>query len=301
MQSLIWTACRALRRDSELACDDQVLAAGVAAPDYADQLLALASVSRSARSWAPMVPMARRSTLERRIAAMLDARLDRRVPSRRAVLMTILLLAAMTLPTAALRAGQANPQLLTGSVYDSSGAVLPGVSMTLQDEQEFKWEAVTNASGRFEFPPVRAGKYVLNASQPGFRTMRQEFTLQRSGDWDSAITLGLGQLSETVTVSATRTPQPPQPAGPQRLRVGGNIKAPHKLTSANPVYPASMREAGRGGLVPIDAVIGTDGTVLSAWVAGGHVHPTSRSPRSKPSVNGRSARRSSMACRSRLR
>ena len=34
-----------------------------------------------------------------------------------------------------------------------------------------------------------------------------------------------------------------------------------------------MREAGRGGLVPIDAVIGTDGTVLSASVAGGHVHP----------------------------
>ena len=122
---------------------------------------------------------------------MLDARLDRRVPSRRAVLMTILLLAVMTLPTAGARAGQANPQLLTGSVDDFSGAVLPGVNLTLQDEQEFKWEAVTNASGRFEFPPVRAGKYVLNASQPGFRTMRQEFTLQRSGDWDRAITLGL--------------------------------------------------------------------------------------------------------------
>jgi TonB family protein len=269
---LIWLACRALRRDSELACDDQVLAAGIAAPDYADQLLALASVSRSARSWAPVVPMARRSTLERRIAAMLDARLDRRVPSRRAVAMTILLLAAIALPTAALR-GQANPQILAGSVYDASGAVLPGVNLTLQDEQEFRWEAVTNASGRFEFPPVRPGKYVLSASMIGFREMKQEFTLQRSGDWDRAITLGLGQLRETVHVSASRTTQAAQPVGPQRIRVGGNIKAPHKLTSANPVYPESMRAAGRSGVVPIEAVISTDGTVISGWVAGGHVHP----------------------------
>src|SRR4029078_12943853 len=38
---LFWAVCRELRRESELACDDLVLASGVPAPRYASQLLEL--------------------------------------------------------------------------------------------------------------------------------------------------------------------------------------------------------------------------------------------------------------------
>ncbi|NUR54966.1 MAG: energy transducer TonB, partial [Acidobacteria bacterium] len=57
------------------------------------------------------------------------------------------------------------------------------------------------------------------------------------------------------------------------VRVGGNIRAPRKLHDVRPVYPASMRDAGREGVVPLEAIIGRDGTVTSVRVVSAQVHP----------------------------
>jgi TonB family protein len=50
------------------------------------------------------------------------------------------------------------------------------------------------------------------------------------------------------------------------LRVGGNIKAPIKITDARPVYPEDARAAGISGVVIIEARIGVDGGVEEARV-----------------------------------
>jgi hypothetical protein len=91
---------------------------------------------------------------------------------------TAALLLAVTLPAAALRAGQTGPAPLSGSIYDATGGVLPGVDVTLEDVTQMKYQARTNASGRFTFSNVQPGRYVLGASLPGFRAMRQEFDSQ---------------------------------------------------------------------------------------------------------------------------
>jgi TonB family protein len=272
---LMWIVCMRLRRESEHACDDVVLRTGVAAPDYAAHLLELARMSRPGPPWVPAVPMARRSTLERRIAAMLNTAINRGTLSRRAVLVTAALLVCALLPIAALRATQSGPLPLNGTIYDTSGAVLPGVEVTLQDAQEFKWQATTDASGHFEFPPVQPGRYVLEASLMGFKALRNEFTLKDARDWDRPVTMQIGELTETITVTTARSARSMQAAQaqPMRVRVGGNIKAPLKLHHVNPVYPDTMRDAGRGGTVPIEALIGQDGSVLSARVLGAAVHP----------------------------
>lgn len=273
---LMWLACRQLRLESERACDDAVLAGGVQAPDYATHLLDLARTARPRGSaWASGMPMIRPSMLERRVAAMLNPALNRAGLSRRAMAASIALVLAFTLPIAAVRAGQNGPLPLAGTIYDDTGAVLPGVELTLEDSQQFKWQATTDASGRFEFPPVQPGTYVLETALPGFKALRNEFTLRSTRDWDRAITLGVGELSETVTVMAQRPAKPSarMQAEPQRIRVGGNIRPPRKVTSVNPVYPASMREAGREGTVPIQATIGVDGTVASVRVLGAEIHP----------------------------
>ena len=87
---IVWMTCARLRRDSEQACDDAVLEAGVPAHEYAAHLLDVArSCRRTGIPWAAAaVPMARASTLEGRITAMLNPRLDRVTPSRRAIAMT---------------------------------------------------------------------------------------------------------------------------------------------------------------------------------------------------------------------
>lgn len=274
---LIWIACTRLRRDSEQACDDAVLERGVVARDYAAHLLELArKCRRPGSTWASAMPMARPSTLERRIAAMLNPGLNRTPLSRRAVVLTAALLLAVALPTAAFRAAQTAPATLVGSVYDTSGGVLPAVELTLEDAQHAKWQATTDATGRFHFQSVAPGRYVLAASMAGFRALRHEFELQKSQDWDRAITLQVGDLRETIHVRESRVTAPRQPSQPQAakpIRVGGNIRAPRKEVDVRPKYPVSMREAGREGVVPLEAIIGLDGTVTYVRVLSAQVHP----------------------------
>ncbi len=275
---LFWIACRRLRRESEQACDDAVLESGVPGRDYAAQLLEIATESRRAGPrWAPAVPMARPSTLERRVAAMLNPRLDRTVPSRRSLAAAAVMLLGITLSVASFSAAQNGRRPLVGAIYDPTGAVLPGVELTLEDAQAFTWQATTDAAGRFEFLPVEPGVYKLEARLPGFKQFRHEFPLTNAADWDRAITLQVGQVSESVAVRASRMPRTGPAAapatGPVPVRVGGNIRAPRKLHDQKPVFPASMREAGREGVVPIEALIGQDGLVHSARVLSAHVHP----------------------------
>jgi TonB family protein len=274
---LMWIACTRLRRESEQACDDAVLARGVIAREYATHLLALARKCRRAESsWSPALPMAQPSTLERRIAAMLNPGLNRAALSRRAIVLTALLSCAVTLPTAAFHAARQPPGALSGSVYDATGAVLPQVALTLEDTQQKKWQATTDSEGRFEFPLVAPGRYVLSASLPGFRALRHDFELKNASDWDRAVTLQVGDVRETITVSERRVTAPglpTQPRGPQPVRVGGNVRAPTKQLDVRPVYPPEMRDAGREGVVPIDAIIGRDGSVTSVRVLSAQVHP----------------------------
>jgi len=182
----------------------------------------------------------------------------------------------LTPPLAAsVRAGQSAPAPLVGSIYDATGGVMPGVDVTLQDAQQGTWTATTNARGRFEFPSVAPGNYVLEAKLAGFRTLRQDIALRTAGDWDRAITLQVGELSEKIIVSAERVAAPTgaSQAPPAPLRVGGNIRAPRRLHHVEPVYPASMREAGREGVVTVEAVIDAEGSVASARVLSADVHP----------------------------
>jgi TonB family protein len=275
---LAWMVCTRLRRESEQACDDEVIGIGVGGRDYAAHLLELArQCRRPGFPWASALPMAHPSTLERRIAAMLNPRLDRQAPSWRAMTTLGVVLLLVALPVSVLRARQAGPAPLIGTIYDVTGGVMPGVEVALVDANQSRWVATSRATGRFELPPVGPGKYLLEVTLPGFRALRQEFELRDARDWDRAITLQVGELQETVVISASRltppTQQSPLRAAPQPIRVGGNVRAPRKEVDVRPVYPAAMREAGLTGVVPIEAVIGRDGTVSSVRVLSAQVHP----------------------------
>lgn len=274
---LVWIVCTRLRRESEQACDDEVLGMGVGGRHYAEHLLELArQCRRPGSTWAAAMPMAHPSTLERRIATMLNPRLDRRTPSRRVLATLGVIFLLVLLPVAALQGGQAGPAPLAGTIYDVTGGVLPGVEVSLVDANDVRQVVTSRASGGFEFPAVGPGTYVLEARLPGFRALRQEFELREARDWDRAVTLQVGELSETITIRASRLGASNVPvllgAG-QPIRVGGNVRAPRKEVHISPVYPASMREAGLTGVVPLEAIIGRDGTVSSVRVVSAQVHP----------------------------
>jgi TonB family protein len=158
-------------------------------------------------------------------------------------------------------------------VYDTTGAVVPGVQITLEDPQQRAVQAATDAAGRFSFAGIGGGHYVLSAELPGFRKLRDEFDLKTARDWDRAVTLQLGTLQETISVRASRVASGGVPTSPLRVRVGGNIRVPTKTLDVHPVYPDSMRIAGREGQVSIEAIIGADGSVTSVRVVSAQVHP----------------------------
>ena len=132
-------------------------------------------------------------------------------------------------------------------------------------------------AGASSFPPVGPGKYVLEATLPGFRALRQEFELRDARDWDRAVTLQVGDLKETITIRESRLTAPAQQA-PLRARSQPSASVATsarrgRMLDVRPIYPAAMREAGLTGVVPIEAVIGRDGTVSSVRVLSAQVHP----------------------------
>jgi TonB family protein len=273
---LFWIACRRLRLESERACDDAVLREGVAADDYASHLVDIIRSARpSSLPTAALMPMARPSTLHRRVAAMLNTRLPRGPISGRAIAVMTIGLLCVALAIASVRAAEEGPHPLAGFVYDPTGAVLPGVTITLQDDRENRWQTVSDDSGRFEFAPVSAGKYVLAAAIPGFRALRQPIQLRNTRDWTRAVTLQVGEVQESIVIREPRIREANGGASnePTPIRVGGSIQPPRKVRDVKPVYPRSMRAAGLEGVVPLEAIIARDGTVQSLRVLSAQVHP----------------------------
>ena len=92
---------------------------------------------------------------------------------------------------------------INGVVTDSSGGVLPGVTVTAVEGQTgVSRETVTAANGRYAFVAMRPTSYEIRAQLTGFKSIqRTGLTLQADQNLTVNITLELGELSETITVS----------------------------------------------------------------------------------------------------
>jgi hypothetical protein len=111
-------------------------------------------------------------------------------------------LVGMVLLLAATNAWAQATAQINGTVSDSSGAVLPGVTVVaIQTDTGFRRETVTDAEGAYALLNLPIGPYRLEASLQGFRSFVQTgITLQVSSNPVIKVTLELGQLSETLTV-----------------------------------------------------------------------------------------------------
>ena len=93
---------------------------------------------------------------------------------------------------------------ISGQVRDESGAVLPGVTVSvsspaLQVKEMFD---VTTAQGEYRITPLPIGVYTVSYTLAGFATMRQEAVrLDLGATVRLDVTLKVGTLAETVTVS----------------------------------------------------------------------------------------------------
>ncbi|MBW3570390.1 MAG: M56 family metallopeptidase [Gemmatimonadetes bacterium] len=98
---MVWYAARQSRAEREHACDDVVLTTGVAPVTYADVLLDTARRAGGRETPLPVLAMARRSQLEGRLLAILDARRGLRRSSLSSRVAVALLVFGAAVPLAA--------------------------------------------------------------------------------------------------------------------------------------------------------------------------------------------------------
>ena len=113
----------------------------------------------------------------------------------------VLLTVYCFLPTAV---AQSTTATLTGTVEDQNGAVIPGVSITIQNTAtSFERQTVTSDAGGFIVPLLPPGNYTVTVKRDGFTPVEIRNVILNVGDQKSLpIVLKAGGVTETVLIDA---------------------------------------------------------------------------------------------------
>jgi len=119
---------------------------------------------------------------------------------------------------------------IRGVVTDTSGAVLPGVTVSLSGVNVIERKTTTDEKGAFSFLAIEAGRYTVTAVLAGFNRGVASADVTAGNTLKLALSLGVSSLTETLAVTG---------ASPS-----ANTRAASKMrASASPQMPAGV--AGR--------------------------------------------------------
>jgi len=138
---------------------------------------------------------------------------------------SILVIAAMAFMGLMANA-QVTTAALTGTVYDSSGAVVPGANVTLKNEASGDTRrTVSNGEGYFTFAAVPPGAYTITIDSKGFQGWEAKGITLNSGDKRTVAGVKLvpGAATETVSVEAAATSITPVDSGEKSTTINQHI------------------------------------------------------------------------------
>ncbi len=288
---LAWMVRARLRRESEHAADDLVLAWGVPAATCATHLVELAKdVRKHRRTWLPAPAMARPSHLERRLSAMLNPRTNRRPMTRLARFGSLGMLALVSLLVTSLQIG---PVSASGSAESPGSAVeqeppaelssaqraalVAAVIAAVEEAAAFR-SAETEPSSERRAALVAAAAAAVEAAaasrfaeSPG-NVVEQEPPAAPSSERLSELVARAATLQEELQSvlnelqsvlgdsdrSAGNSGEP--------FRIGDGIRPPTRIGGPAPVYPPEAREARVQGVVIVEATISPTGEVSDVEV-----------------------------------
>ena len=119
------------------------------------------------------------------------------MPKLTSALMLVLLVLSVTV------SAQAPTGIITGTVTDESGAVIPNGAITITNKATgFSRTTGTNAQGLFSAPALPAGDYEVRAEVAGFRTLVRDAAVQTGETTTVNLPMQLGGTKDVVTVEA---------------------------------------------------------------------------------------------------
>src|SRR2546426_5764524 len=98
---------------------------------------------------------------------------------------------------------QVNTATISGTVHDASGAILPGVSVAVQNQDTgISRSLTTNETGRYSAPALGLGNYQVTAQLQGFQSqVRSGIALTVGREAVVDFTLAVGAVNQTVEVT----------------------------------------------------------------------------------------------------
>jgi hypothetical protein len=99
---------------------------------------------------------------------------------------------------------QSGNATVTGQVTDETGAVIPGVTITIQNKDtQVSQSTASNSEGRYAIPGLIPGNYTLAAEFQGFKKFERPNIVLQIGDRVGLdVAMQVGSTGETVTVTA---------------------------------------------------------------------------------------------------
>ncbi len=122
---------------------------------------------------------------------------------RRTVRLCVSLVACLAVASL-LEAQTATTGLVTGSITDTSAAVIPGAAVELvETTTKATVSQKCNEAGQFVFPNVPPGLYRLTAKMQGFRTAAvQQLRVEVTRSYTQNLVMEVGEVTETIEVAA---------------------------------------------------------------------------------------------------
>lgn len=152
-----------------------------------------------------------------------------------------IVIAALVLIVCQYARAQSDASSLSGTVSDSSGAVVPNAKVTVHNEAtQITREAISKDDGNFTIPNLAPGTYSVKVEAPGFQTtalngVQVDPNIGRRVD----ISMKVGEASTSITVEASSNAVQTESGSVGQLITQEQVKN-IQLNGRNPLYLAQM-------------------------------------------------------------
>lgn len=140
---------------------------------------------------------------------------------------------------------RSDAQTANGSIYgrvtDSTGALLPGTSVTLtRTDTGLVLKSVTNGDAIYNFPSLQTGPFTVETSRSGFKSSKTSLTLTVNQAAQIDVILAVGSETDSVTIEADNAAQLDTQDSTLAYTVGATQVSDLPLNGRNPYGLAAL-------------------------------------------------------------